>query len=1033
MSSNASAWAIRNPVPCILLFVVLTGLGLFSFRSLPITYFPLIDVPEVTIAVSDSGVAPSQMETEVTKPIEDAVAALVGVKEIKSTVSEGQSDTTVEFELGIPVDRAVADVENAISAIRSDLPATVDEPVVGRNAIEPESVATYAAIDQTMTAEELSWYVDDVVIRKLSGLPGMGRVERVGGVDREIAVKLDLDRLETFGITAAAITDELKSSNLDVSGGTSRADGRERAITTLATASSVADLAEMPIALPNAPALRLSDLGTVTDATAEQKAFALLEGAPVVTIAIYRARGASDVTVADEVAETLREFAAANDNLSFELIDTSVHRTLGNYDAALHTLIEGAILTVLVVFLFLRDWRATLIAALALPLAAIPTFFVIDLLGFSLNILSLLAITLVTGVLVDDAIVEIENIVRHGQMGKPPFRAALDASDEIGLAVMAISATIIAVFVPVGFMPGMVGRYFSQFGLTVAVAVFFSLLVARLITPVLAAYLMREKAGGHADGQWMRVPYCWLLRHTLRARWLVVIAAFALFGAAVVGLTRLPSGFLPAEDTGKIVASVELPEGSTLDETRRIGAVVSDRLAAVPDVRTVFVQGGADAYGKRDVRRMAVSLDIGRASVRERSLFEIEPLVADELLDVPDIRFEILNDRGGRDVSFSVLGRDGKAASRAADQILSELAETGVARDTTSNGNAHRPILAMQIDPDRAADAGVSARVIAETLRVSTVGASRKDLPIFIDDTRRIPIRLQLADTARDDLATLRALSIPTLSGGSVALSQIADIDFTDEVSIIERLDHERRIDIGFDVPAGISPGEALARVLSLDAVRSLSPEVRVLATGDSDDEGEVFAAFGTSMTAGIAMVLVVLILLFGSALTPLTILVTLPLSICGVVAALSLTGDALSLPVVIGILMLMGIVTKNAIMVVEFAIEREAHGLARREAIIEAASQRLRPILMTTLAMIAGMLPAAIGTGEGGEFRAPMAVAVIGGLAASTVLSLVVVPSLRWLLADLGDVCGRFFRPFLNAETAEGLALPGKARQKGR
>ncbi|WP_102957672.1 efflux RND transporter permease subunit [Mangrovicella endophytica] len=1030
MNANISAWAIRNPVPCILLFAVLTGLGLFSFRSLPITYFPTINVPEVTISVGDAGVAPSQMETEVTKPVEDAVAALVGVEEITSSVSEGKSETSIEFELGVPVDRAAADVENAIAAIRSDLPATIDEPVVGRKTVEGEAVVTYAVADPSMTIEELSWFIDDVVVRRLSGLRGMGRIDRVGGVDREILVKLDPDRLQAFGATAADVTEALKSSNLDVSGGTSRADGRERAITTLGTTGSVRDLAEMPIALANSSRLVLSDLGAVTDATAEPTSFATLNGVPAVSIAIYSARGASDVTVADEVKDALHELAAANGNLAFTLVHTSVDHTLGNYDAAMHTLVEGAVLTMIVVFLFLRDWRATLIAAIALPLAAIPTFFVIGYLGFSLNILSLLAITLVTGILVDDAIVEIENIVRHGQMGKPPFRAALDASDEIGLAVIAISATIIAVFLPVGFMPGVVGQYFRQFGLTVAIAVFFSLLVARLITPVLAAYLMREPAGTHDGGGWLQRPYIWLLTQTLRARWLVVLAAFALFGVSIAAMTSLPSGFLPDEDAGKIVVSIELPEGSTLDETRRAAARVSERLAVVPEVKATFVQGGTDASGRRELRRMAVSLDLGRASERPRSLFEIKPLVTAALAEIPDIRFEILNNRGGRDVSFSVLGRDGAAAGKAAERIIRELASSGLAKDTTSSGNTKRPILAMRVDSDRAADAGVSARIIAETIRVSTVGASTKNLPTFIDGVRRIPIRLQLADGARDDLTTLRALSIPTQSGGMVALSQIADLGFATDVSMIERLNRERRIDIGFDVPAGLSPGEALAGVQSLDALTSLPPEVRILATGDSDDQGEVFAAFGIAMTAGIALVLVVLILLFGSALTPLTILVTLPLSICGVVAALLLTGDALSLPVVIGILMLMGMVTKNAIMVVDFAIEREADGLPRKEAIIEAAGQRLRPILMTTLAMIAGMIPAAIGTGDGGEFREPMAAVVIGGLAVSTLLSLFVVPSLHWLLADLGSACNRVLRRFFNTAEASPVALPTQEHQ---
>ncbi|MBB4001860.1 efflux RND transporter permease subunit [Aurantimonas endophytica] len=1026
---NVSAWAIRNPIPSILLFVVLTALGLYSFQKLPITFFPTIDVPQVSLTITDSGVAPTEMETSVTRLVEDAISALSGVDELSSTISDGVSTTSVDFELGVPIDRAVADVRDAVAKIRSDLPATIDEPVIERVDVESEAVVTYAAADKAMTAEELSWFVDDVVIRRLRGVPGVGRIDRVGGVAREIQVQLDPDRLLALGITASQVNTQLSATHLDLSGGRSEVDGRERAVTMVATTGTVEELARLAIALPDGSTARLGELATVVDGFAEPRSFATLDGGDVVSFSVYRARGASDVTVAEEVADALRQLSVEHGNMRFTRIDDSITQTLGNYHAALSTLAEGAALAVVVVFLFLRDWRATVIAAVALPLSAIPTFWAMDLLGFSLNILSLLAITLVTGILVDDAIVEIENIVRHGRSGKKPYRAAIDASDEIGLAVMAISATIIAVFVPVGFMSGVVGQYFREFGLTVAIAVFFSLLVARLITPLMAAYLLRAHPVRHApQGRAMRF-YLRLLRLSMAWRWMTLGTAFALFAVSIWSAQFLPSEFIPPEDNGRMSVSIELPPGATLAETRETAGLIALRVGALDEARLVFIQGGANAAGLRDVRRAAVRIDFGPAAERARSTDVLEPVVADILRTVPDIRFEILNDRGGRDVSFAVLGKDGEVAGDAAAAILEELAASSFAVGASSTAAAARPELQIRPLAERAADAGISPQIIADTIRVSTVGASDSDLPEFVEDGRRIPIRLQLADWARNDIGTLRSLRIPSLGGPAAPLSDIATITLGTSVANIDRFDRERRIEISFDAPAGMTAGEGLDAIQSLATVRALPEGVRLQATGDSDDQGDVFAGFATAMTAGLGLVMIVLILLFGSVLTPLTILVTLPLSVGGVVAALMATATPISLPVVIGVLMLMGIVTKNAIMLVDFAVEREKAGVARRTAMIEAAAERVRPILMTTLAMVAGMIPAAMASGDGGEFRAPMAIAVIGGLIASTILSLVVVPTLHCLVGDVGALFHRLWsRVGPAVDTVETEELEGSA-----
>lgn len=1020
MNSNISAWAIRQPLPSILLFVILTVAGLYSFARLPITYFPTIVTPSVKVTVEQSGATPIELETEVTRLIENAIASLPAIKELSSTIGEGRSVTTVEFELGlVSADRAMNDVRDAVTRIRGDLPGTTDEPVIERIEEEAQSVVTYGVSSRDMTVAELSWFIDDTVTRDLQGLSGVGRVDRIGGAEREIHVELDADRLQALSLSASSVNETIMATQLDRSGGRSDMEGGEQVLTTKAAAATVSGLAEKRLALAGENSVRLADVANVSDTFAEPRAFATLNGMDVVGFSVYRSQGASDVAVAEAVASAVEKLGSAHPDLRFSLVDDTVSYTEGNYRSAMHTLLEGAALSIVVVFLFLRDWRATLVAAVALPLSIIPTFFAIDLLGFSLNILSLLAITLVTGILVDDAIVEIENVVRHRNMGKSAYRAALDASDEIGLAVIAISATIIAVFAPVGLMSGVVGLYFREFGLTVAIAVFFSLLVARLITPVMAAYIMTGAPVVEAGQGRLLAAYDALLRHSLRWKWVTLASAFGLFVFAMVSLMSVPTTFLPEEDTGRLTLTVELPPGSTLGDTREITDDIAAAIGAVDEVEGVLVRAGSSMSGQQDVRYAVVAIDLVHKSQRERSSFAIEAELEKALTDIPDVRLHFLNDRGGRDISFSVLGSDGAAVQQATDRILREMAGDGSFVGPASDNVAMRPELRMIVDTDKAATLGVSTAAIASTIRISTIGDVDSRLANFVEGSRQIPIRVVLDRDARGRLPVFETLSVPASDGRQVPLSNIAQISFDETIAAIDRFDRQRRIEIGADMANGLTSGQGLQRLMQLESVQQLPDGVRVQATGDSDTEGEVFESFAVAMGGGIMLVLVVLILLFKSLLSPWTILASLPLSVGGVVVALLLSGYAISLPVVIGILMLMGIVTKNAIMLVDFAIEREVHGLSRGEAVVEACLERVRPIIMTTLAMVGGMLPSAFGVGDGGEFRAPMAIAVIGGLLVSTVLSLIVIPSLHLILSDIGDRLSSIFRPFLQSREA--------------
>ncbi len=1030
MNWNISAWSIRNPVAPVLLFVVLIVLGMMSFTKLPVTRFPNIDIPIVAVTVSDPGVAPSELETQVAKRVEDAVTNVTGVKNVTTNLTEGTSTTIIEFRLEVDTQTAINDIKDAVERIRSDLPATADEPFVNRIEVEGQAILTYAVSAPAMTLEELSWYVDDTVVRKLQGLKGVARVDRYGGADREIQVDLDPDRLNALGVSAGDVNRALRAANVDLTGGGSDIGERAQSIRTLGAAGTVDDLRALKIPIAGGRTVTLSDIAAISDTWAEPRSFARINDQTVVSFGIFRGKGESDVDVNARVVKAVDSLRASRPDIQIALVDNSVEYTVGNYDSAMATLYEGAGLAILVVLLFLRDFRATLVTAVALPLSIIPAFWVLDLMGFSLNLVSLLGITLVTGILVDDAIVEIENIVRHIKMGKSPYRAALEAADEIGLAVIAISVTIIAVFAPVSFMGGVAGQYFKQFGLTVAVAVFFSLLVARLITPMMAAYFMRNH--GHPepeDGIFMRF-YSWFLKVTLRFRWLTMLAGIAFFAGAIYAIGFLPSGFVPRQDASRIVFSLELPPGSRLEDTREVTDRATALMLEVPQVESVYVIGGSNPLGTLELRRATLVADLQHKSERDVSQFELETILLAKLDTIPDLRAYFVNDRGVRELEVGVMGTDGATLDREARKIQSAMAASGKFRAITSNAALDRPEVVVTPRMDRLAELGLSTAAISETLRIATIGDIDANLAKYTVGDRQIPIRVQLAEAARDDIDVIRTLPVPAPSGVVVPLSSIADITFGQGPSSIQRFNRQRRVVIGADMVTGAEIGEGLALIKQLPQVKNLPAGVSIQETGDAEVMGEVFTSFRDAMITGLLLVFVVLILLFGSVFHTLTILMSLPLSIGGVVAGLWLTNSAVSMPVVIGILMLMGIVTKNAIMLIDFAIDQVKQGVSRKDAIIDAGRKRARPIVMTTIAMSAGMVPASLAFGDGGEFRAPMAIAVIGGLLVSTLLSLVFVPSIYTLMDDLGAVITRLYRWLVKPnpvdEPIEGaLALP--------
>jgi HAE1 family hydrophobic/amphiphilic exporter-1 len=1001
MSMQLSTWAIKNPIPPIVLFLVLTFAGLHSFFQMPINNMPSVVVPIVAVDISQPGAAAAEVETQITRRVEGAIAGLQGVKNITSTISEGSSSTVIEFHLETDFDRAVNDTRDAISNIRDQLPKSVLEPNIRRIEIDGGAILIYSIEAPELKAEELSWFIDDTLSRELLSIRGVASVSRQGGREHEITVTLNPAKLSAFGVTAAEISSQLALTNINLPGGRATLSGTEYTIRTLGSAANVKDLQEIQIALPNNRFVKLSDIASITDGGAEQRSITRLNGKPAITFSVFRSKGSSEVTVAKKVEQKLSEIAEAQKGVHFKQIFSLVTFTEISFKSAIYTFFEGAALTILVVFLFLRDRRATVIAALAIPLSIIPTFLFMSLLGFSLNVISLLAISLVTGVLVDDAIVEIENIHRHMKEGKKPYEASIVAAEEIGLAVVATTFVICAVFFPVSFMPGMVGQFFIQFGLTVVLAAFFSLVVARLLTPMLCAYLLKDT--GHEKeikrSRWLE-KYGYIVNWTLNNRLKTLGIAGLSMILSFAMIPFLSSGFIPYEDYSQSRLSIELPRGATLEQTDEAAQKIAEILRQRKEVDYVLtsvdgVNGGVNK----------ASIDVKLVSPKQRDMDqrEFENMVLPELKAIPDIRVNFANSEGESDISIALVSDHGEFLEQAASALESEMRAIPELSSVSTTASQKQPEIIIIPDYAKAAAAGVSVQTISDTINIATIGDIEANLAKFNAGNRQIPIRVRLPEGELQSIDTIRNLKLPTSQGGTITLSAIAEIKFGYGPTVIERYNRQRKI--ALEANLNNAPlGEALEKIYALPSMKNLPKEVKVQNTGDAELMQELFSGFMGAVFAGLMMVYAIQVLLYKDWIQPFTRMAALPLSIGGAFLALLITGTDLSLPAVIGLLMLMGIADKNSILLVDYMLELMHKGTPRREAIMQACMVRAKPIIMTSLAMLAGMLPVALGIGLDTAFRAPMAIAVIGGLISSTALSLIFVPVLFSYVRDFEE-----------------------------
>ncbi len=1001
---NVSSWSIRNPIPAVLLFIMLTLFGLMAFKGMKIQQFPDIELPTVTVTATLPGAAPAQMETEVARKLENSVATLQGIKHIYTKVQDGTAIVTVEFRLEKPTQEAVDDVRDAVSRIRADLPGDLKDPVISKVNLSGAPILTYTVASSRMDDEALSWFVDNTVTKSILSVRGVGAVSRVGGATREIRVELDPARLLALRATAADVSRQLRQIQQEASGGRSDVGGIEQSVRTIATVQTAEELGAMEITLTDGRRLRLNELATISDTVGEQRSAALLNGKPVVGFEIVRAKGAGEVDVTDGVRATLEKLKAEHTDITITEAFNFVDPVIENFEGSMTLLIEGAVLAVLVVWLFLRDIRATIVSATALPLSIIPAFGAMYLMGFSLNVVTLLSMSLVVGILVDDAIVEIENIMRHLRMGKTPFQAAMEAADEIGLAVIATTFTLIAVFLPTAFMAGVPGKFFVQFGWTAAIAVFFSLVVARMLTPMMAAYILKPPKAGHHEPRWLEIYAgwaAWCLKHRIKTTFAACLFFFGSF--ALVPL--LPTGFIPPDDLSQTQVYLSLQPGSTFKETfaaaedaRRI----VEKNANVKMVYTAIGGGaaGSDPFAPRgaaEVRKATLTINMTprseRGGVKKQ---EVERQLREALAVLPGMQVKVGFGGSNEKYVLVLASENGPLLSEHARTVERELRTIPGIGAVTSTASLVRPELVVRPDFARAADLGVTSAAIADVLRIATAGDYDQSIAKLNLAQRQIPIVVKLPPEARQDLNLLGRLTVPG-KHGPVMIANVATLEITGGPAEIDRYDRLRNINFEIELNQQ-ALGEVEKQALALPSLKNLPAGILQTTVGDAEAMGELFASFGLAMATGVLCIYIVLVLLFKDFVQPLTILAALVLSVPGAFLALFISQTALSMPSMIGLIMLMGIATKNSILLIDYVILArrgiDGHpGLDRWHALLDACRKRARPIIMTTIAMGAGMMPIAIGLGTDPSFRAPMAIVVIGGLITSTFLSLLVIP----------------------------------------
>ena len=1015
--------SIRQPVFATMMVVALVVVGIFSYSELKIDLFPNIDIPVISITTTYPGVAPETVETEVTKRIEEAVNPIGGIRHISSVTTEGISSVVVEFQLGKNINTALLEVQSKINGVRSLFPREVKEPVIQQIRFEELPILSIVVLSPTLDAKALTTLAEKVLKRRLENISGVGQVRLVGAARREIQILLDRDKLKAYGLTYFDVAEALRRENLDIPAGKLDQGPRESLVRVAGRVREPRDFNSLIVTVRNGFPVTLRMLGRVEDGIEEQRSSSLLDGEPALGMQIQKQTGANTVEVADRVKQGLASLQAEMPTgVALRVVQDNSIFIQDSVNDVTTTLILGALLTVLVVFCFLNSWRSTVITGVTLPISVISAFTIMRLLGFTLNVMTLMGLSLAIGMLIDDAIVVRENIVRHMEHGADHMTAAIDGTAEIGLAVMATTFTIIAVFVPVAFMGGIVGRFFYQFGMTVGFAVLVSLFVSFTLDPMLSSRWYDPSIEAGRRKGWLSRALAsanrrfenlhdvlgrsldWSLHHraaVLGIAVLSIVVAFAIFG-------RLGSAFMPDYDRGEFQVSFKMPPGTTLRETADVGRRVTNLLKRYSEIAYSFVTIGAG--GTTPVNEGAIYIKLKPKGERQRTDFQLRQAVRQDLARWPALRSivgEVEYMAGeGQPLQVSVRGTDLAKLDEVAAQVAANTKATPGAADVDSSHEDPRPEIRVHLDRKTASDLGLDLGTVASMVRGLVAG---EVVSQFQDpDGDAYDVRARLDEDQRRLREDLADIYVPVMNaapgaGQGVPLTQVAALDDSAAPSIIRRRDLLREVRIMASIqdrPLGTMVDELRVKNGQLQ----LPPGTHINYTGQAEDLGETFYYIYRALILAVIFIYAILASQFRSFFHPLAIMLSLPLSLVGVALMLLFTRENLNIMSMIGLIMLMGLVTKNAILLIDYTNRQRREGMDRARALIRAAQVRLRPIVMTTTAMIFGMLPLAFEIGAGSEMRAPMARAVIGGLITSTLLTLIVVPVVYTYLDDWGS-----------------------------
>lgn len=1013
---GAIATFIKRPVFTLMLVMLLVVFGAGAYPSLGIDLYPDVDFPLVSVSVSFPGASPEEMESLITKPVEDAVSSLSGIKNLSSVTREGSSQTTIEFEFGTDPKLAANEVREKVAGARRRLPDGIDEPVVQRFDMSAQAIATFSLSSETRSPGEIRKLATDIVKDELQRIDGVANVNIYGSSDREIGVTVDSNKLAAYKISMAQILDAVNSQNLNAPGGRVSQNGTQLTVRTIGKYKTVGDIQNVIVANQDGRLIRLSDVATVTDGWAEETVMARTNGSPSVLISVQKQSGTNTVNVADHVKQavsSMQEKLPPDVKISITN-DSSVYIKDSVHDV-LMSLFFGGLLAVIITFLFLQNTRATVIGALAIPTSIVATFFLMKSMHFTLNTMSLMGLSLAVGILIDDAIVVIENVFRHMEQGKSAYEAARDGTSEIALAVMATTLSILAVFVPVGSMSGIIGQYFKQFGLTVAFAVAFSLFVAFTLTPMLSAHWLKPEHGQSHEPkgirrklkQWLdkfeagflmlQQSYRKLLAWALeRPKKLVAVAVLSLFANFLL-MPFLGTEFQPTYDSGEFSVSLTAPAGTSLEKMRELLEPIEETVLAIPEKDIAYVTIGSGGYNKA-----SIGVKLVPGSQRSRSMNQIMDGLRHEFANVGDLKVVVSTSQGvGRGnsspVQVAFRGADLDELNKLAQELADKLKQVPGTVDVDISSEQSSPEVQVKLDTLKMSDAGLDASTVANTVQMAFLGGTTRNQ--YSAGDKDYQIRVQLASQSRTDIADVSNLLIASKSGNFVRLGDVAAVELSSGPSQINREARQRQVIVYSNV-VGASAGEIMNKAEAIAKDMTMPTGYSYRFVGQAQTMQDSFMEIAKSLALAVVLIYMVLAAQFESFIHPFTIMLSLPFSLTGAILGLLIAGQTINIMSLIGIIMLMGLVTKNAILLVDYTNQLREQGMNLADALIEAGSVRLRPILMTTAAMIFGMLPIALGIGAGAELRQSMGVVLVGGLITSTVLTLIVVP-LVYLLID--------------------------------